>query len=56
MAGGAAPERERALRERVALLGGFVVDGLGAGIGAAIVTGLVSWVAGWFIGGERRAD
>ena len=39
-----------------ALLGGFVVDGLGAGIGAAIVTGLVSWVAGWFIGGERRAD
>ena len=38
-----------------ALLGGFVVDGLGAGIGAAIVTGLVSWVAGWFIGGERRA-
>ena len=37
-----------------ALLGGFVVDGLGAGIGAAIVTGLVSWVAGWFIGGERR--
>ena len=40
-----------------ALLGGFVVDGLGAGIGAAIVTGIVSWIAGWFIGGDtRRAD
>ena len=38
------------------LLGGFVVDGLGAGIGAAIVTGVVSWVAGWFIGGDRKAD
>jgi putative membrane protein len=38
------------------LLGGFVVDGLGAGIGAAIVTGLVSWIAGWFVGGGRRAD
>ena len=38
------------------LLGGFVVDGLGAGIGAAIVTGVVSWIAGWFIGGDRKAD
>ena len=40
------------------LLGGFEVDGLGAGIGAAIVTGIVSWIAGWFIGGDnrRRAD
>jgi putative membrane protein len=38
------------------LLGGFTVDGLGAGIGAAIVTGIVSWIAGWFIGGgEARA-
>ena len=37
-----------------ALLGGFVVDGLGAGIGAAIVTGIVSWIAGWFIGGDKR--
>lgn len=36
------------------LLGGFVVDGLGAGIGAAVVTGLVSWVAGWFIGEDPR--
>ncbi|KQW84200.1 phage holin family protein [Brevundimonas sp. Root1279] len=32
------------------LLGGFNIDGLGAGIGAAIVTGIVSWIAGWFIG------
>ena len=37
-----------------ALLGGFVVDGLGAGIGAAIVTGVVSWIAGWFIGGDKK--
>jgi putative membrane protein len=38
------------------LLGGFTVDGLGAGIGAAIVTGIVSWIAGWFIGGgEARS-
>lgn len=35
------------------LLGGFQVDGLGAGIGAAVVTGIVSWIAGWFIGGDR---
>lgn len=36
-------------------LGGFAVNGLGAGIGAAIVTGLVSWLAGAFLpGGERR--
>jgi len=35
-------------------LGGFAVDGLGAGIGAAIVTGVVSWIAGAFIGGEDK--
>ena len=39
-----------------ALLGGFVVDGLGAGIGAAIVTGIVSWIAGWFIGEDPKRD
>jgi putative membrane protein len=37
------------------LLGGFVVDGLGAGIGAAIVTGVISWLAGGFIGDDRKA-
>lgn len=35
-------------------LGGFAVDGLGAGIGAAIVTGLVSWLAGAFIPDGKR--
>lgn len=38
-----------------ALLGGFAVNGLGAGIGAAIVTGIVSWIAGWFVGNADRA-
>lgn len=37
------------------LLGGFVVNGLGAGIGAAIITGIVSWLAGAFIGNEGKA-
>ena len=36
------------------LLGGFQVDGLGAGVGAAIVTGIVSWIAGWFIGEDPK--
>ncbi|WP_395650216.1 phage holin family protein [Brevundimonas sp.] len=38
------------------LLGGFVVEGLGAGIGAAIVTGIVSWIAGAFIGDGKSKD
>ncbi|NBB63682.1 phage holin family protein [Pseudomonas sp. ODNR1LW] len=35
-------------------LGGFAVDGLGAGVGAAIVTGIVSWIAGAFIGEPEK--
>jgi putative membrane protein len=34
-------------------LGGFEVQGLGAGIGAAIITGLVSWLAGGFINKDK---
>lgn len=37
-------------------LGGFAVEGLGAGVGAAIVTGLVSWIAGAFVGGDEKRD
>lgn len=37
------------------LLGGFNIQGLGAGVGAAIVTGLVSWIAGWIFGGKKEA-
>lgn len=36
-------------------LGGFAVNGLGAGIGAAIVTGVVSWIAALLFGEGERA-
>lgn len=35
-------------------LGGFEVQGIGAGLGAAVITGLVSWLAGGFVDKEGR--